>query len=231
MSNVVVLQVENTLGVLDDGGRVRGDEELDRLGHAIVAQERARLTADELAGRSSRGNKEAAARLGLRDGLSSLVGRAELDVDKVNLELLLRLDSDEDGGSSAGDDNLVGVVDGLEDESEGSLLQDVAASERASEDGRWRATHELHDHTLDEGSERDLLPVLRVVEVLGEDGSDLGVGVTLEDVSSLLQDEPELLVCSSPRQDYPRYAATHSQLVMIPLCTTVNSMRGSETWG
>lgn len=119
MGNVVVLEVENALGVLDDGRRVGGDEELDGLGHAVVAEEGATLAPLELASGSSDGDEESVGR-DLGDDFG--VGGAKLDVDKVDLELLLRLDSDEDGGTAAGDDDLVGVVDRLEDKGKGSLL-------------------------------------------------------------------------------------------------------------
>lgn len=56
-------------------------------------------------------------------------------------------------------------------------------------------TDQLHDDTLDQRGEADLLAILRVVEVLGEYGSDLGVGVCPERVPTLLQDETELFVC------------------------------------
>lgn len=50
------------------------------------------------------------------------VGR-DLDVDKVDLELLVRLDSDQQRRPSSGENNLAREVDRLESESERSLLQ------------------------------------------------------------------------------------------------------------
>jgi len=69
-------------------------------------------------------------------------------------------------------------------------------------------THELHDDALDQGREADLLALLRVVQVLGEDGGDLGVGVGLELVAALLEDEAELLVCA---REGGRGSARHSR--------------------
>ena len=40
----------------------------------------------------------------------------ELDIDKVNLQLLLSLDTDQKGRTTTSSDNFVGVVRGLEDE-------------------------------------------------------------------------------------------------------------------
>lgn len=135
--DVVVLEVQDALGVLDDGRRVRRDEELDGLGHAVLGQERARLAAHELAavrvGR--RGDaEEAVGRTGRRTLLERLVGvgrTRELDVDKVNLELLLRLDTDQDRRTTTRDDNLIRVVDRLEDERERALLRIVRRSASA----------------------------------------------------------------------------------------------------
>ena len=41
----------------------------------------------------------------------------ELDIDKVNLQLLLGLDTDQEGRTTTSGDNFVGVVGGLEVES------------------------------------------------------------------------------------------------------------------
>ena len=58
MRDVVVLEVENPLRVLDDGGRVGRDEELDGLRHAVVAEEGATLAPLEFAGGASYGDEE-----------------------------------------------------------------------------------------------------------------------------------------------------------------------------
>jgi hypothetical protein len=114
---------------------------------------------------------------------SSLSAFSASAAPAVDLELLLGLDADQDRRTTAGDDDLVRVVDRLEDEREGAF--------------------ELHDDALDERGERDLLALLRVVQVLGEDGGDLGVRVGLELVAALLENETELLVCSGTRCECP----------------------------
>ena len=47
MSDIVVLEVQDSLGVFDDGAGVRGDEELDGLGHAVFRHEGTRLGSSE----------------------------------------------------------------------------------------------------------------------------------------------------------------------------------------
>lgn len=47
----------------------------------------------------------------------------EFDINKVNLELLLSLDPNEQRRTTASSDNFVGEVDGLEDKGEGALLK------------------------------------------------------------------------------------------------------------
>lgn len=56
-------------------------------------------------------------------------------------------------------------------------------------------THELLDDGLDEGGEGEPLGGLRIPDVLAEDGDGFGVGFGFEVVSSLLENELELLVC------------------------------------
>ena len=47
MSDIVVLEVQDSLGVFDDGAGVRGDKELDGLGHAVFRHEGTRLGSSE----------------------------------------------------------------------------------------------------------------------------------------------------------------------------------------
>jgi len=58
VSDVIIFEVEDSLGVFDNGGSVGSDEEFDRLRHTIVTQESSRLTPDEFALSSSRGDAE-----------------------------------------------------------------------------------------------------------------------------------------------------------------------------
>ena len=62
--------------------------------------------------RASRNSAKARTSVGLR-----VVGASKLDIDKVHLELLLGLDTDEERRAATRSHDLVGVVRGLEDES------------------------------------------------------------------------------------------------------------------
>ena len=53
------------------------------------------------------------------------VGGRKLDIDKVDLEFPVGLDTDEQGRTSTSSDNLVGEVLRLENESEGTFLRVV----------------------------------------------------------------------------------------------------------
>jgi len=103
-------------------------------------------------------------------GLGAILA-SDLHVDKVNLELLVCLDTDEERGAATSGKGLVGVVLGLEDEGEGAL--------------------ELFENSLDEFGEGGLLLVL-VVDVLCEDCDGLRVRLAREHVAALLEDEAEL---------------------------------------
>lgn len=48
VSDIVIFQVQDPLGVLDDSGSVGGDKELDGLGKTVLAQKGTRLRATEL---------------------------------------------------------------------------------------------------------------------------------------------------------------------------------------
>lgn len=56
-------------------------------------------------------------------------------------------------------------------------------------------TYKLLDDSLDERGEAQSLVLLEVPDVLAEDGDGLRVGLGLERVASLLENELELLVC------------------------------------
>jgi hypothetical protein len=58
--NVVILKVEDALGVFDNGAGIRGYEKLDRLREAIFGEESTRLAPDQLGtGRGRRGKQSA----------------------------------------------------------------------------------------------------------------------------------------------------------------------------
>ena len=65
-------------------------------------------------------------RLWLLLTLLGSVGGRKLDIDKVDLEFPVGLDTDEQGRTSTSSDNLVGEVLRLENESEGTFLRVVA---------------------------------------------------------------------------------------------------------
>jgi hypothetical protein len=48
VGDIVILEVENSLGVFNDGTGVRCDKELDGLGHAVLRHEGTRLGSSEL---------------------------------------------------------------------------------------------------------------------------------------------------------------------------------------
>lgn len=114
--------------MLDNRGRVGSNEELDGLGHTVVAEERPRLTPDKLALGGSVGDVEETGSGtvgvgGIGDGF--IGSSSEFDIDEIDLELSLGLDTDENGGTTTGDDDLIGVVNRLENEGESSLLRNA----------------------------------------------------------------------------------------------------------
>lgn len=104
--------------------------------------------------------------------LRVVVLSSKFDVHEVDLQLLVRLDTNQQGRSTTSGDDLIGVVDRLEDECKRAL--------------------ELFQHRLYELGESDPLVGLRVVDVLDELRNGLGIGLCLEHVSAFLQDEPKL---------------------------------------
>ena len=184
VGNIVILQVHNLLGVLDDGRWVGGEEELGGHGHAIVGHESSGLGAVEegLVGSAEQvGSQETILRLGsllhgnvLGGGLGGesggLVG--VLDIDKVDLHAALSLDTDNEGGTLSGGHDLVGVVDRLDQQTVGTL--------------------ELGDDGLGQVDEAEAGVV--VVDVLCQLGNALGVCLSLELVALGLQESLKLLV-------------------------------------
>lgn len=182
VGNVVILKVHNLLGMLDNGSRVGGQEELGGHGHAIVSHEGTRLRAVEQGLVGSRqhggvGGQEVVRSLlegsVLRGGLGgqSTLLRV-LDIDKVNLHALLGLDTNDEGRTLTGSDNLVGVVNRLDQQTVSTL--------------------ELVDDGLGEVDEAE--GGVLVVDVLGQLGNTLGIGLGLESQALGLQESLELLV-------------------------------------
>lgn len=58
VSDIIVLKIQDTLSVLNNSGRIRGQEVLDRLRETVLAEEGAGLAAAELAVDGVRGSEE-----------------------------------------------------------------------------------------------------------------------------------------------------------------------------
>ena len=183
VSDIVVFEVHDLLGVLDDGRGVRREEELSRHGHAIVRHEGAGLRAvqqrlvrgaEQVVGRA----KEVGSILLEGDILGSGLGRQSavlirvLHVDEVNLHAALGLDTNDKRRTLTGSNDLVRVVNGLDEKAVGTLkLQDDSLGQVGQADGR-----------------------VLVVQVLGQLGNALGIGLGLESEALALEQSLELLV-------------------------------------
>jgi hypothetical protein len=97
---------------------------------------------------------------------------SKLDVDEINLEFLIGLDTDQKGRTTASGNNLVGVMNRLENE--------------------CKRTFELHEHRLDQICEGDPLSGLGIIDILEENSGSLCISVCLEGISPLLEDHAEL---------------------------------------
>lgn len=180
VGDVVVLEVQDLLGVLDDGRGVRRQEELGGHGHAVIRHESTGLgpVEERLVGsREARAKKSIGHLLdgdivgGSLGGKSDVLVRV-LDIDKVDLHPPLGLDTDDEGRALAGGDDLMGEVDRLDQQAIGTL--------------------ELLDDGLGQLGEANV--GVGVVEVLGELGNALGVGLGLELEALALQQGLQLLV-------------------------------------
>jgi hypothetical protein len=119
MRNIVILEVKHPLSVLNDSTSITGNEELDRLRKAILGHERPRLSPEQFLTLSGRRRRK---KVGVRDGNSGRTGVIDLarqflgtlgfgvvefDIDKIHLELLLRLNTDEKRGTSPSRNDLI----------------------------------------------------------------------------------------------------------------------------
>ena len=182
VGNIVILQVHDLLGVLDNSRGIRREEELGGHGHAIVGHEGTRLgTVQERLVRGAQkvvvGRQELAGGL-LESGIlrSSLGGEGTLfrvlDIDKVDLHALLGLDTDNKGRTLASSNNLMGVVNRLEEQTIGTL--------------------ELGNNCLGQVDKVD--GWVLVVQVLGQLGNALGIRLGLEAEALGAKEGPQLLV-------------------------------------
>lgn len=94
---------------------------------------------------------------------------SEFNVNKIDLELLFRLDADQERRTTTSSYDFIGIVLRLEDKGEGSL--------------------ELFENGLDKLGERNALVWLRVVDIFGKDGNGLRVGLALKLVATVLENE------------------------------------------
>jgi hypothetical protein len=183
VSNIVILKVHNLLGVLDNGGGVGGEEELSGHGHAIIGHESARLRAvqEGLVRGTEKGvfgGQKVASVLLKSDVLGGSLGRectsliTVLHVDEIDLHAALSLDADDERRTLSGGNDLVGVVNGL--------------------DKKTVSTLKLLDDGLGQVGETDV--GVLVVDVLGQLGNALGVGLGLESEALALEKGLELLV-------------------------------------
>lgn len=183
VGNVVILEVHDLLGVLDNGRRVRREEELSGHGHAIVGHESTRLRAVEerLVGgteKAAAGGEEVGGVLleshVLGSGLSGESGVLVrvLNVDEVNLHTALGLDTDDERRTLTGSNDLVGVVNRLDEQAIGTL--------------------KLLDDSLGQVGEANRR--VAVVDVLDQLGNALGIRLGLESEALALEQGLELLV-------------------------------------
>ena len=181
VGNVIVLKVHDLLGVLDNGGRVGGQEELSGHGHAIIGHEGTRLRSVEegLVGGTEKARVRGKKVVLLNGDIlgSSLGGEGSvlvgvLNIDEVDLHAALGLDTDNKGRTLSGGNDLMGVVDGLDEKTVSTL--------------------ELLNDSLGQVGEAN--GRVLVVDVLCELGNALSVGLSLELETLGLEESLKLLV-------------------------------------
>lgn len=175
VSNVIILEVQDSLGVLNDCRGIRGDEKFDRLRQAILGKEGSGLRTTKLGSAAlTIGNGEQATVLSVVGQLLDILVGRELDVNKVDLELPVSLDTDQERRTTTTTYNLVWEMTRFENKSKG--------------------TFEFLDDRLDEVGKVQSLVGLRVVDVVTKHSNGFGISVGAEGVSSLLEHELNLLV-------------------------------------
>jgi hypothetical protein len=129
--------------------------------------------------------------------LLRVLGSGKLDIDEVDLELPVSLDTDQERRSSSSGNDLVREVLRLEDESEGPFLMAPhghrmsASSTTCVQD---LITDQFLDDRLDQVGKVQSLGGLGVVNVLAEHSYGFSVGIGVERVPSLLENELDFLV-------------------------------------
>lgn len=158
VGNIVILQEEDLLGVLDHGSGVGCEEELGSHGDTVVREECSRLGVSQSVGAGDTELERVGSSGGGGLSLDSHVG--ELDVDKIDLELLLSLDTDQQRRTLSGGDNLVREMCRLDEKTVGTL--------------------ELDNHKFCKLGEVEVLVLVLVVDELGQLGDTLGISVGLK---------------------------------------------------
>ena len=181
MRNIVVLKEQNLSSVFNHSGGVGGHEKLNGSRGIIIREESTRLRVSQGLRDSTARNSEQVASTARqkRASVGLSVGLNKLNVNKVNLEFLLSLDTNEQGGTLAGSNKLVRVVNRLDNEAIGTLkLLDNLL-------GQIRKVGLVINAVL--------LNVL-VVDELGELGNSLSVGFRLKSVALGLEERLDFTV-------------------------------------
>jgi hypothetical protein len=110
VGHIIVFEVEDTLGVLDNGGGIRGYKVLDRLRSTIITKESSRAGTTKLRHRG----RVIEWTTGLFISIDAAL-RAELNIDKVHLQLLLSLNTDDQRRSTTSAHSLVGIMHRFDD--------------------------------------------------------------------------------------------------------------------
>lgn len=175
VGNVIIFEIENLLGVLDDRRGIGGQEEFCWLRNTIIREESTGLGPVEQ--RFVRRSKKTRSGLLDCDILRGLLRGKRLvlrifNVDKVHLHLPRGPHTDDEGRSLAGRNDLMGEVNRLNKETKSTLEL-------------------LHD-SLCEDSEVNLW--LLVEEILGKLSNALGVGLRFKAEALALQQSSEFFV-------------------------------------
>jgi len=170
VSNIVVFEEKNLSGVLYNSSRIRSEEELNRTRGVILREKSSRLRVSQMilqgvARDSERRDGTNALRSEERTSVLFSLSVNKLNIDKIHLELLLSLDTNQKWGSLARGDQLVRVVYRLNKQTVGAL--------------------ELLDDELCELGKVGLAIIavlldVGVVNVLGKLGNSLGIGFRLK---------------------------------------------------
>jgi hypothetical protein len=170
VSNIIIFKEKNLSGVFDNGGRIRSEKKLNRTRCVVLREESTRLRVSQMilqgvARDSERRPRAGALRSKQRSSVLFGLSVNKLNIDKIHLEFLLSLDTNQKWRSLASGNQLVRIVHRLDKETVGAL--------------------ELLDDELCELGKVGFAVVtvlldVRVVNILGKLGNSLGVGLRLK---------------------------------------------------